>query len=233
MGIKRMGMIPTLQGFVGVRPVSSALWLYKNKEISMPYPSKLNSETIVEVAWQMMEDEGVESFSMHKLAAHFKVKTASLYRYYKKTELLRAVNAYTEAKLYEAIIPPLQPDGSPTDKVRQIAIHYRAFALAHPTTYGLMYTNTIDELRPDFEEGVQAVTPFQTLISHLSGEADSLAALRGLLAIMHGFSMLEIAGQLRRGGDLSEAYGYTIDAYIKGLKSSYHREHRANIRMGQ
>lgn len=186
----------------------------------MPYPSKLDSKTLAEVAWQMMEDEGVESFSMHKLAAYFSVKTASLYRYYKKTELLRAVNAYTEAKLFEAITPALQADAHPIDKVRQIAFDYRQFGLSHPTTYGLMYTNTIDELRPDFEEGVQAVTPFQTLISHLSGDADSLSALRGLLAIMHGFVMLELAGQLRRGGDLDEVYQYAIEAYIKGLQIS-------------
>jgi AcrR family transcriptional regulator len=183
----------------------------------MPYPSKLSSETLVEVAWQMMEDEGVESFSMHKLAAHFKVKTASLYRYYKKAELLRAVNAYTEAKLYQAITPPLQTDNNPTQIIHQIAINYRDFALAHPTTYGLMYTNTIDELRPDFEDGVQEIIPFQVLISNLSGDENSLSALRGLLAIMHGFVMLEIAGQLRRGGSLAEAYQYSIEAYLRGL----------------
>lgn len=183
----------------------------------MPYPSKLDSEALVEVAWQMMDDEGVESFSMHKLAAHFNVKTASLYRYYKKTELYRAVNAYTEAKLYEAITPPLHSNNTPADTIRQITLHYRDFALAHPTTYGLMYTNTIDELRPDFEAGVQSVIPFQRLIGQLSGEANSLAAVRGLLALMHGFVMLEISGQLRRGGDLGEAYRYTVDAYIHGI----------------
>ncbi len=185
----------------------------------MPYPSKLSSETLVEVAWQMMEDEGVESFSMHKLAAHFKVKTASLYRYYKKTELLRAVNTYTESKLYEAINPPLKSENAPTDTIRQIAINYRDFGLTHPTTYGLMYTNTIDELRPDFEEGVQAVTPFQVLISNLAGEHHSLSALRGLLALMHGFVMLEISGQLRRDGDLDEAYHYAIETYLTGLNN--------------
>ena len=190
----------------------------------MPYPSKLSSETLVEVAWQMMEDEGVESFSMHKLAAHFEVKTGSLYRYYKKTELYRAVNAYTEAKLYEAINPPLQADESPSEIIRQITIHYRDFALTHPTTYGLMYTNTIDELRPDFDTGVQAVTPFQALISNLSGKANSLSALRGLLALMHGFVMLEIAGQLRREGSLEEAYLYTVDAYIQGISNHLSNE---------
>lgn len=183
----------------------------------MPYPSKLDSETLVEVAWQMMEDDGVEAFSMHKLAAHFKVKAASLYRYYKKTELLRAVNAYTEAKLYQAISPALQSDQSPENKIRQIAQDYRQFGLSHPTTYGLLYTNTIDELRPDFEEGVRSVLPFQQLMSEISGDDDSLKAIRGILAIMHGFVMLELSGQLRREGSLDEAYDYTIEAYITGL----------------
>jgi hypothetical protein len=92
-----------------------------------------------------------------------------------------------------------------------------SLVLSHPTTYGLLYTNTIDELRPDFEEGVRGVLPFQQLMSELSGEADSLKAIRGMLAIMHGFVMLELAGQLRREGSLDEAYDYTIEAYIKGL----------------
>ncbi len=183
----------------------------------MPYPSKLNSETLVEVAWQMMEDAGVEAFSMHKLAEHFDVKTSSLYRYYKKTELLRAVNIYTEKKLYLSVSGVLQSDADPLDKIRQIAQDYRSFGLSHPTTYGLLYTNTIDELRPDFEEGVQGILPFQALMAQISGEANSLSALRGLLAVMHGFVMLEIAGQLRRGGSLDDAYTYTIDAYLKGV----------------
>lgn len=185
----------------------------------MPYPSKLSSETLIEVAWQMIEDDGVEVFSMHKLAAHFNVKTPSLYRYHKKTELFREINAYTEYKLYQAIGAALQSDQSPTDKIRQIAHDYRQFGLSHPTTYGLLYTNTIDELRPDFEEGVRGVLPFQALMAHLSGEDKSLPALRGMLAIMHGFVMLELAGQLRRDGSLDEAYDYTIEAYIKGLQS--------------
>jgi len=183
----------------------------------MPYPSKLDSETLVEVAWQMMEDDGVESFSMHKLAAHFSVKPASLYRYYKKAELLRAVNAYTEKQLYQSIGGALTTDADPIDKIRQIAQDYRAFGLSHPTTYGLLYTNTIDELRPDFEEGVQGVLPFQQLMTQVTGEADSLRAIRGLLAIMHGFVMLEITGQLRREGSLDEAYTYTVESYLRGI----------------
>lgn len=183
----------------------------------MPYPSKLDSETLVEVAWQMMEDDGVEAFSMHNLARHFKVKTASLYRYYKKTELLRAVNAYTETKLYQAIVPALDSDASPHEKIEQITQDYRRFALSHPTTYGLLYTNTIDELRPDFEDSVQGILPFQVLMAELSGEEQSLPALRGILAIMHGFVMLELAGQLRREGSLDDAYAYTVETFLRGV----------------
>jgi len=184
----------------------------------MPYPSKLDSETLVEVAWQMMEDDGVEAFSMHKLAAHFNVKTGSLYRYYKKADLLRAVNAHTEHQLYQSLSSVLESEADPHDKLRQVAYEYRAFGLSHPTTYGLLYTNTIDELRPDFEEGVQNVLPFQQLMAQLSGEVNALPALRGLLAIMHGFVMLELAGQLRREGSLDDAYAYTIDSYLRGIQ---------------
>lgn len=183
----------------------------------MPYPSKLDSESLVEVAWQMMEDNGVEAFSMHKLADHFEVKPASLYRYYKKAELLRAVNAYTERELYRTISVALTSDADYLDKIRQIARDYRAFGLSHPTTYGLLYTNTIDELRPDFEEGVREVLPFQQLMAQITGEENSLPALRGILAIMHGFVMLEIAGQLRREGSLDEAYEFTVEAYLQGV----------------
>ena len=59
----------------------------------MPYPSKLDSETLVSAAFDMIEQGGVEAFSMHKLAAEFGVKTASLYRYFNKEALIQAVKA--------------------------------------------------------------------------------------------------------------------------------------------
>ncbi|MEM8862291.1 MAG: TetR-like C-terminal domain-containing protein [Chloroflexota bacterium] len=50
----------------------------------------------------------------------------------------------------------------------------------------------------------------------VTGEENSLVALRGLLAITHGFVSLEINGQYRRGGDLSQAFEVVVRAYLSG-----------------
>jgi hypothetical protein len=46
--------------------------------------------------------------------------------------------------------------------------------------------------------------------------AQSLAALRGLLALVHGFVMLEMNNQLRRSGSLEEAFTQSAAAYLRG-----------------
>jgi hypothetical protein len=53
-------------------------------------------------------------------------------------------------------------------------------------------------------------------MAEITGEAESLPALRGLLALMHGFVMLELAQQFRRGGDLDAAYDKAVRAYLNG-----------------
>jgi len=51
----------------------------------------------------------------------------------------------------------------------------------------------------------------------LVGEEAALPALRGGWALVHGFVMLEISGQFRRGGDLDAAFAHAVAAYIRGL----------------
>jgi hypothetical protein len=43
-----------------------------------------------------------------------------------------------------------------------------------------------------------------------------LAALRGVLALVHGFVMLEINNVLRRGGSLTADFTQIITTYISG-----------------
>ncbi len=186
----------------------------------MPYPSQINRESIVQTALEMIEAEGVDRLSLNRISAALGVKTPSLYRYVKnKTALLRAVNEETFRGIFRAINPALQSPGSARERLLAIAMVYRDFAHAYPITYGLAYTNTIAELRPDENEQEQAVLPFQALMAEISGEADSLPALRGLLALMHGFVMMELSGQFRRGGDLQAAYVKSIEAYLAGWSS--------------
>jgi hypothetical protein len=64
---------------------------------------------------------------------------------------------------------------------------------------------------------VQLVLPLQALFAQLlADEADSLAALRGAYAFLHGWVSLEIGQQLRRGGDLDRHFEQSFRAYLAG-----------------
>ncbi len=182
-----------------------------------PFPGRINREAVIQTAIELIEAEGVEQLSVNVLAERLGVKTPSLYRYVRnKTDLLRAVNEATFSALFAVLYPALETPGHAQARVMAVAQAYRAFAHQHPVSYGLAYTNTIPELRPDESALEQAALRFQALMAELSGEANSLVALRGLLALIHGFVMLELGGQLRRGGDLSAAFSGSVEAYIRG-----------------
>jgi AcrR family transcriptional regulator len=177
-----------------------------------PYPSQLNPARIVDAARAMIEVGGVDGLSLHRLADALGVKAPSLYRYFRdRAELLRAVNESTTRALFVHIDAALgdAPD-DPAVRLMIVAQAYRAFAHANPAAYGLLFTNTILELRPDAAQQEQMVLPLQALMAQLSGEANSLPALRGVWALIHGFVTLELNGQFQRGGDLVEAFEKSI-----------------------
>lgn len=184
----------------------------------MPYPSQVSRETIVAQAWQLIEAEGPENLSLSKLAEQLGIKAPSLYRHVGNKEgLLQAVNLHTSQQLVTGLNEAAaQASGSTNEQITAIMHSYRQFALAHPHTYSLAFTNTNDALRPDENVLAQLAIPLQQLITAVSGPEHSLAALRGAMALVHGFVLLELHGQLRRGGDLEADFGTAVQAYLNG-----------------
>ncbi|HID53966.1 MAG TPA: hypothetical protein EYP41_18255 [Anaerolineae bacterium] len=66
---------------------------------------------------------------------------------------------------------------------------------------------------------VQQILPIQEIIAGITGPKKSLAALRGALALAHGFVMLEINQQLQRGGNLNADFQQAVNAYLNGWQS--------------
>jgi AcrR family transcriptional regulator len=185
----------------------------------VPYPSQVDKETIVQQAQQMIEDEGLDHLSLSKLAAALGVKAPSLYRHVgNKLGLLRGVNLLTLEKLFAAMDQAQAETAVDTPEAQLLAIlrAYRQFAHANPRAYMLAMANNNDDLRPDEDLLVQMVLPIQEIMAAITGPAQSLAALRGALALVHGFVMLELTDQLRRGGDLTEAFEQATQAYLRG-----------------
>ncbi len=184
----------------------------------MPFPAKVSREALVEAARRTLESDGLDALSLNKLAAEFNIKSASLYNHFEnKSALLRAINTQTNRELAAAMQNAVQGStGSTFEKLELLAHAYRDYGRTHPVTYGLLFSSTHPDLLPDTKESENLALPFQTILANITGEDHSLAALRGLWALIHGFVMLELAGQFRRGGSLDAVFTSTIRAYLKG-----------------
>jgi AcrR family transcriptional regulator len=187
----------------------------------MPYPSQIDRDTIISTARRMIETDGVDNVSLRAIAKKLGVSAPSLYRYMENKEaLLRAVNEVTAREVVETMLNAISDD-APLENQLITPIHvYRQYAHANPITYELLYSNRVSELRPDEDELEQSVLPLQALFAQWAGEENSLIALRGAFAFVHGWVMLEIAGQLRRGGDLHVHFEAAYRAYLAGWKNA-------------
>ena len=183
----------------------------------MPYPSQVTPERIIEHARRVIETEGAAALSLGHLATGLGIKAPSLYRYYASKEtLIRAINEETYQRLFAALDVIDDEAESPTERILKVARAYRTFASENAPTYMLAYSDVPDEARVDEQEQEARALPFQAVFATWIGEKNSLPALRGLLALMHGYVALEINGQFRRGGDLAGTYEQVIRAYLAG-----------------
>lgn len=183
-----------------------------------PYPSQTNRETIVETARNLIESDGVEHLSLGALASALGIKAPSLYRHIKnKNALLNAVIEDTYLRLFQAYDHALENSGdTPKEQLLKLAQAHYSFAHANPNTYMLAYTTQNPEIDANPNMLLERALIIQKIITEISGEENSLPALRGLLALTHGFIMLELNGQFRRGGDLQLTLAQIIEAYLHG-----------------
>lgn len=192
----------------------------------MPYPSQTNPDQILEKAREIVENEGAGQLSLHELSSALGVKAPSLYRYFpSKTDLLRALNLQTVRQMIASMHAAASEDGDSQRQLLAMSHAWRAFAQANPMAYALAFTHPNPELRPDDKLLEALVIPIQQVMVEISGEEHSLAALRGLWALLHGFMVLELNGQFRRRGDLDAAFVCSVKAYLKGW-SQEETDHR-------
>lgn len=185
-----------------------------------PYPAQVNREAIIRRAREILEAQGVERLTLQYLAAQLGIQAPSLYRYFKnKNELLRAVNEETGRHLIAAI-QAAATHGGPETRILNMARAYREFARQQPVTYSLVFASAQPDVRPapDALEGL--ILPIQKAMADVVGEANSLPALRGMLALLHGFVSLELSERFQRGSDFDATYDAVVAAYLRGWQEA-------------
>lgn len=185
----------------------------------MPYPAQIHYDALIETARQIIEQEGLDRLSLSRLAAALGVKAPSLYKHVKnKAAIIAAVNQRTYHNLTNDVLSQTDVIEQPYDRIVTIAQTYRRYALEHPVLYELAFTS---EDRGDEDVMVSLALPLQALVAQISGENHALEALRGLWALIHGYVMLEINQQMRRGGNLDETFELVVKTYLQGWRISH------------
>jgi AcrR family transcriptional regulator len=166
-------------------------------------------QEIVDAARRILESDGPEALTMRRLADEIGIRAPSLYKHVKDKsalEVLLIEIGFTEmAEELEAI----EGGKDGVDPLFQLAMVYRAYALAHPHLYRLLTEGPLprEKLRPGIE--ARAALP----VNEIAGDPD---LARALWAFAHGMAILELDGRFPADANLDAAWRTGISAFIAG-----------------
>lgn len=153
---------------------------------------------IVTVARQLLEEEGLDSFSMRRLADRLGVRAPVIYKYFASKGALVAalisVGFEEQGALFEAALT------SSDHPMTAMARIYRAYGRDNPNLYRLMYDRDLQRplLLPGSEE--RAVIP---AVRAAGGDRD---LARAAWAFAHGMTILELNNRFPADADLDAAW---------------------------
>ena len=179
----------------------------------MPAAPKTSAADIVSVATMLLEEQGAGAVTMQAVAAKVGIKGPSLYKRYPTRELLLDDVAREGLLDLEQRLGAARKAGA---VLEGMARAYRAFALARPHLYALLFAAR--------EEGGDLVTRRSELVRPLLdalagrvGTQDALPAARLLTAWLHGFVSMELAGAFRLGGRPQDDFEWGLKRVISAL----------------
>jgi len=171
---------------------------------SAPSSISARAREIVDVARELLEEEGPDGLSMRRLADRLGIRAPSLYKHFADKQALEAMlisDGFAEqAEIFEQALAADDPLGA-------IASAYRQFGRQHPHLYRLMTERPLyrEALVPGVE--TRAALPLFRAV----GEDADLA--RAAWAFAHGMMNLELNGRFPPDADLGAAWEHGIAAF--------------------
>jgi AcrR family transcriptional regulator len=172
---------------------------------SAPDPLTRRAREIVDVALELLEEEGPDGMSMRRLGERLGIRAPSIYKHLPDKQALEAaiisVGFERQADAFEAAVEAAD------DPLAAIARVYRRFALDHPHLYRLMTERELrrELLAPGVEE--RAALPVYEAV----GRDRDLA--RAAWAFAHGMTILELDHRFPPDADLDEAWNRGLEAF--------------------
>ena len=187
----------------------------------MPRRPGLDTAAVVQAAADLINQQGVESLTLSRLARRLSIQTPSLYNHVDGLPGLRSELALLNARSLAQVITQASVGTSGPAAVMVLSQAYRAYIKAYPGQYMLSLQASGNLAEPDLDLRAaedQTVRVVQTVLAafNLSGP-DSLHAIRGLRSLVHGFATLEVAGGFGLHLDCDESFERLVKMFILGL----------------
>lgn len=182
---------------------------------------KINKEIIIEAAIKLIEEKGINDFSLRSVARYLGVKAASLYNHIDNIDdLVFGVCKYSIETLNEFELKNIE-GLSGDDAIVALASAYRNFAKTHKELYKVIMkifkynSERIDEI------GKKITIPFMKVLDDYDLSNDEKAHWQRILrSILHGFVSQEEAGYFSHYPiDEETTFKYGVISYIDGLNS--------------
>ena len=155
---------------------------------------------------------------MQAVAHAVGVRGPSLYKRVRdRSQLIRLISSDALRELSARLDRVVHGD-TPREDLRAMAREYRAFARAYPRTYGLLFSAVPADWQVDLELNQRASALLLRSVAEMAGERDALPAARTVVAWIHGFVSMELAGAFRLGGDVDAAFDYGLERIATAIE---------------
>lgn len=159
----------------------------------MPYPAKLNPDSILAAALALLDGGGQAALNMRPLAAVLGVQPSSLYRHFPDREaLLSALEDGAALELAQRLTQA-SARRPPREALFALCLAYLDYARTCPHRYGLLLAERAPQ--PGMPGPAKDLwNAVKDAVSALSGVPDDTARTVALWAYLHGFAVLERNG---------------------------------------
>lgn len=181
-------------------------------------PAAQIQPALVAAGRRILEEKGPAGLTVRAVASAAGVAPMSVYNYFDGKEGL--LNAVVTDGFRDFATAIAATDDDPADRLANSGRGYRAFALANPTLYSLMFAK---ECAPDHDTAANAFLVLTEIVRYgqaggIIGDGDPFALAMQVWSCVHGAMALELSDALFTIDDASANYENVLALLGRGLR---------------
>jgi AcrR family transcriptional regulator len=180
---------------------------------------RLDRNGVVAKAAEMADGAGtVQALNLTTLAAALDIRVPSLYNHIANLDDLYSALAVYAAQQLITRLRSATAGKVGRDALLAVAITYRRFAHEHPGIYPLTQRAPAPDDTALTALAAELLQMFFLILASMGIQGDdAIHAVRGLRAILHGFTSLEVGEGFKMPYDLDESFYHLLATYLTGL----------------